>query len=311
MLVQSRVNVFYAIKVTGTKFFFFFIFAMIIGVSSVNFGFHQYLLPKILVTIFAAPVGIFLAFRINSGYGRWWWARKIWGELVVNSRSFGLYVTSLMTESGNATEEEKELHRQLIFGHMGFINALRLNLRKQSEQDWDNELWNRKINGQYLFSEDEIAKLKKKVNKSTNIMIIQAKKIASYFKNENPYKQVKLNEIIRENYFCQGKSELIKATVFPWGYGFYTRVLAWALAILFALSQVNSADIHHIIVVAIIGTAFITIEQVGRNLDNPFEDSFNDTPMSALCRLIEIDLLQQLDQVCDLKPILPTNGQLN
>ena len=51
-----------------------------------------------------------------------------------------------------------------------------------------------------------------------------------------------------------------------------------------------------IVLSAIISTIFITIEQVGRNLDNPFDNSFNDTPLSALCRSIEIDSLEQLGQ---------------
>ena len=41
---------------------------------------------------------------------------------------------------------------------------------------------------------------------------------------------------------------------------------------------------------------FIMIECVGSELRNPFENQINDTPMSALCLVIERDLRQLLDQ---------------
>lgn len=59
-----------------------------------------------------------------------------------------------------------------------------------------------------------------------------------------------------------------------------------------------------------ISTTFVTIEQVGRNLDNPFDQSFNDTPMSALCRSIEIDLLEQLGEIRT-EPLQEVDGVLS
>ncbi len=96
-----------------------------------------------------------------------------------------------------------------------------------------------------------------------------------------------------------------------WGYVYYTKMLVRMLAAIIIFSQVNSFSVSGTVLVSFIATVFLTIEQVGRNLDNPFENAFNDTPLSTICRVIEIDLLQQIGQPCDLKPLEPVDGRLN
>lgn len=41
---------------------------------------------------------------------------------------------------------------------------------------------------------------------------------------------------------------------------------------------------------------FTTMEKVGSNSEDPFEGRINDVPMTALCKTIEIDLKDMLDE---------------
>ena len=81
-------------------------------------------------------VGIFLVFRFNEAYQRWWEARIIWGSIVNYSRSFSRQVVTLLTPdrvpSIKSDDEAKALHKQLVYRHLAFINALRLHLRQQN-----------------------------------------------------------------------------------------------------------------------------------------------------------------------------------
>ena len=47
-----------------------------------------------------------------------------------------------------------------------------------------------------------------------------------------------------------------------------------------------------------------------READDPFDNQPNDTPMTALCRTIEIDLKQQLGETDVPEPLRPVNGIL-
>lgn len=46
----------------------------------------------------------------------------------------------------------------------------------------------------------------------------------------------------------------------------------------------------------LISWIFTTIEIVGDNSEDPFENYINDVPMTAICRNIEIDLREMLDE---------------
>lgn len=46
----------------------------------------------------------------------------------------------------------------------------------------------------------------------------------------------------------------------------------------------------------LISWIFTTMEIVGDNSEDPFEGRINDVPMTALCRTIEIDLRDMLDE---------------
>ena len=54
------------------------------------------------ISIIGIAVAFYLGFKNNSSYDRTWEARKIWGSIVINSRSFGMAVVSLVNG------EEKE-----------------------------------------------------------------------------------------------------------------------------------------------------------------------------------------------------------
>jgi putative membrane protein len=315
MLINNKLNVHFALKVTGKKFIMFLLFAFLIGYLSRFPIIHDIILfSPSLLAILGSGVGVFLAFRINSGYDRWWEARKIWGEMVNVSRSFGMSVTAMITNGKFSTisDEEKVLQKQLIYRHIGFVNSLRLHLRQNSEKEWKTDLWERKVNNMALVSTEERLALQQQFNIPAQILQKQSQEISAFFDGnpEKEFRYLKLIGLLETFYNIQGKSERIKNTVFPWGYAFYTHRLVWLMSILIPFGFIDNISPQSIFLSAVISTTFVTIEQVGRNLDNPFNNSFNDTPLSTLCRSIEIDLLEQLgEQRTD--PLQAEGGVLN
>jgi len=311
MLIDSRYNVYKLAQVTGAKFLAFLAASAAVGYVAATLDVERFLFPTQIVGIFVAAVSIFLAFRINVGYSRWWLAREVWGGLVNESRSLGLFAVTMLRSGDIPTEAERERHRRITYRHIGFINALRLQLRRQDPADWETEIWERRINGRPLFSADEMARLKASANVATQVIALQGEDIAGYFDHSGDRRQVRMSVILRELYIRQGQSEAIKNTVLAWGYVYYTKILTWVLAVTVVFSQLNGHSVAGTALVACIATIFLTIEQVGRNLDNPFENTFNDTPLSSLCRSIEIDMLQQIGEPCDLAPLAPMDGRLD
>ncbi len=108
-------------------------------------------------------ISIFLAFRFSEAYSRWWEARKLWGQLVSASRTFGRQVRVLLTDSrihaiSNASEAKK-LHEELIYRQIAYVNALRLTLRRGTKLDSGETRWDELTT--YL-SEEELDAVRKK-----------------------------------------------------------------------------------------------------------------------------------------------------
>lgn len=53
--------------------------------------FHQEWMeqPSLPVSLIGSALALFMGFRSNSAYARWWEARTLWGAITNNCRSFG------------------------------------------------------------------------------------------------------------------------------------------------------------------------------------------------------------------------------
>lgn len=56
-------------------------------------------------TFFGAVLGIFLVFRTNTAYDRWWEGRKLWGQLVNDSRNFAIKLRACVQASVDSKRE--------------------------------------------------------------------------------------------------------------------------------------------------------------------------------------------------------------
>lgn len=80
---------------------------------------------------------------------------------------------------------------------------------------------------------------------------------------------------------------------------FHTHKFVWLVATLISFSLIQTDHSFDPIAIAaetLLAFVFVTIERLGSELRDPFENRANDTPMSAICCSIEIDLLQQLGE---------------
>ena len=97
------------------------------------------LLPGLPVAVVGGAIGIFVSFRTNSAYDRWWEGRKLWGSLVNTSRSFARQILTLLGPQPGAHDEAHDpvalraLHIELVHRVVAFVHALRLALRNEDD----------------------------------------------------------------------------------------------------------------------------------------------------------------------------------
>src|SRR5688500_598730 len=69
-------------------------------------------------------LGLFLVFRTNSAYDRWWEGRRLWGGLVNSTRNFALKLNAYVPKGNH---EDREYFAKMI---PNFVFAVKENLRK-------------------------------------------------------------------------------------------------------------------------------------------------------------------------------------
>ena len=232
-------------------------------------------LPFGIVAMLATALAIFLAFRNNSAYDRWWEARKIWGGIVNSSRSFGRQVISLTSMSQEPSENIATFQKELIYRHIAWINALRLQLRRETV--WD-EL-------KPLLDPTEFDWMMQRQNHATQLVQKQALRIAAG-RRENLIVEARYLEILDETltslYDLQGKAERIKNTPLARQYDYFPRVFLFLFVTLLPsgmITELEKVDSSWMVIplATVVSYVFYILMRVGEFNEDPFEGRFSDT----------------------------------
>ncbi|MGB5809730.1 MAG: bestrophin family ion channel [Polyangiales bacterium] len=262
------------------------------------------------VGLLATVVGIFLMFRFNEAYQRWWEARILWGALVNESRSFAREINTLVTPERvprlTSPDEARAVRTELVYRQIAICNALRLSLRRQ--ESWDELA--------PFLRPGELEEVKGYVNKPTQLNRRQADRLAEIIGTDTSQQVLlmQFDSTLNRLYDIQGGCERIKNTAFPDEVRLASKLMVWITALAVPVAFLNPIQ-NEVTPIELVGAvvivlSFMVVEQLGASLKNPFENEPNDTPMTALCRTIEIDLRQQLGETDLPAPVEPERGVL-
>ena len=74
------------------------IWSSIVVILYKEVGLHWIKIPWIPLSLIGTAVAFYLGFKNNSAYERTWEARKIWGAIVNDSRTWGIMSRDFITE---------------------------------------------------------------------------------------------------------------------------------------------------------------------------------------------------------------------
>ena len=273
---------------------------------------YLYLVLKLPINITYLPLGtigiaaaFMVGFRNNASYDRYWEARKIWGEVVNNSRKWGTQILGFVTPNKqNELEDSRipQLRQELIYRQIAWAHALGYHLRRLPR--WESL-------APYLNAK-ELAWLMDRRNKPTQILRVQAERLRDLAEEGlyDTFRHCALAETVGTFYELQGKCERIKDTPFPRQYAESSRILVWIFVLLMPFGFVEDFGWLTIPFGVLAGEAFAAMEAVGELTEHPFDFLDTDVPMLALGRTIEIDLREMLNEKDLPDPLEPVNNVL-
>lgn len=261
-----------------------FLFDLTVSLLYTSVGFTFLALPTLPLAMIGGALSIFLAFRNNSAYDRWWEARTLWGSLVNNARTFTRQVLTLIDGEGNGRPDE--YHHALVKWQIAYVHALRCHLRRQNPFP---EL------GRMLESE-AVQELRDQKNVPAAMLLQAGQTLREAFQEGrmDSYRWMALDRTLSELCNIQGACERIKNTPLPRQYEYFPRVIVGAYCVLLPFGLVDGLGLITPVASTLISFIFIVLETIGKDIENPFENTVHDTPMSSLSRMIEINLRQNI-----------------
>jgi putative membrane protein len=271
-----------------------FVVACAVTVESYVTGGVKHDLSVVPFTLISLALGVFLGFRNNTSYDRYWEGRKLWGRLVNDARSIARLTLHLMAPDATPTAQldatgTLALQRELIYRTIAYVHALRMHLR--------NELLEPAELAPFLRA-DELEALPVQRNVPLMILtsisaVVQKARRAGVLRHRDVHLlEAQLNDLCD----VQGGCERIKNTPIPWSYTvlMHSIVAAYCFALPFGL--IATVQLATPLVVALIAYAFLGLDAVGDELEEPFGNDVNDLPLSTLSRMIEVNLRQMLGE---------------
>jgi putative membrane protein len=305
MIVTKSANLWTLVRYIGRPLASLFIFDLAVVVGYVFLGWNWVGQPEIPVSIFGGVIGVLTSFRNTSAYARWWEARTIWGAIVNNSRSFAREVLSMIAASGVGEEPTGEvcaMKRRLVLLQVAYVHALRNQLRDLPVQP--------ELTG--LIPEQEIESLSAQANPALAIQQKIALLVAECHRQGwiDSIQWASLDRTLSSLMDSQGACERINSTPMPRQYDMFIRRFIGMYCLVLPLGMVESLRLLTPIGSTFVGFIFLALDQIGRDLEDPFENLPHDIAMTAITRNIEINLKQMIGEKDLPEPLAPVNGVL-
>lgn len=248
-------------------------------------------MPISIPAFIGTAISVLLSFNVNQSYDRWWEARKIWGAIVNDSRSFVLQLQSFVSPG------QERAVRQLSLRHIAWCYSLGQSLRGLDPKE----------NIQHLISEEDFNELDQHSNKPLGLLQQNALQVAS-LKNEghlSEFFHVQINTSLVRFSDSMGMAERIKSTVFPTTYRLFLHFMIYLFVVTLSISLGEIDSIFEIPLLVVISMSFFLLEKTARYMQDPFDNKVTDTAMSTIARNIHIHIFQLLKEKDIPNPLPP------
>ncbi|PPU77623.1 hypothetical protein XcuCFBP2542_05185 [Xanthomonas cucurbitae] len=252
--------------------------------------------PALPLTIFGSALALFLGFRANSTYQRWWEGRVLWGQMINASRNLARLSVSILS-----APEAAALGRTIARRQVAYVNALRCQLRRLPvAMALESHL-----------EADEAAAAMTRTNVANGLLdstgrdVEQARR-AGWI---DSIQQASVERILVDIANAQGGMERLKNTPLPYQYRFYPTLFTRLFCAALPIGLVETLQYATPVGSTLAGLMFLAVLKIGDELVDPFANTIHDLPLDSMCRTVEIDALQAIGETTP-GPVQPVDGVL-
>lgn len=250
-------------------------------------------------TLLGIALSLFLGFRNNASYQRWWEARTLLGQLVYESRSLTRQVTSFIDEKAVGA---KETQRRMVYLNIAFAHAMRHRFRNSSP--WAEV--------EAYIAPEHHESMRRAGNLPEYILRLLGQELG-HCRRESLTSDLMIQNMdnrVSSLTVVLSACERIHNTPLPFAYTLLVHRTTYLYCFLLPFGLATSLGWVTPLVCGIIAYTFFGLDALNEEITDPFGEEPNHLPLTTITRAIEINLLEALGET-DLPPqITPDNGYL-
>jgi ion channel-forming bestrophin family protein len=255
-------------------------------------------LTPIPFTLIGLALAIFLGFRNTASYDRWWEGRKLWGELVIRTRSLGRLIVNHVRPAGDDAGHNNEQSRIMVRRLIAFAYVLKHHLRGTTDDQ-----------SQAYLSDDDVLAVAASVNVPDRLLRLLSRDVAALAASGrlDPMLVAQMEDNLTALAGVQAGCERIRHTPLPFSYSLLLHRTAYLYCFALPFGLVDTTGFMTPFVVGLVSYTFFGLDAIGDEIEEPFGLLHNDLPLEAMCRRVEIDLLEATGEVDLPAPLQPVD----
>lgn len=232
-------------------------------------------------SLMGVALAIFLGFRINASYDRYWEARKQWGSVLVEARNLARQSLTLIAPAQDV--------RPFVLGLIGFATTMRNQLRGQPAT----------AQTEGLLPQDLRAQLTHARSAPTLVLLwlgrwLQESRQAH---PQEPMLTHKMESSLDALSLALGSCERIANTPLPFTYSVILHRSAYIYCTLLPFGLVDTIGLMTPLVVTFVSYTFFALEALSDEIEEPFGLAGNDLALDAIVAGINASLREMLGEV--------------
>lgn len=216
-------------------------------------------------------LGLFLVFRTNSSYDRWWEGRKLWGSFVNNTRNFAHKLNAFLDQNDS---ENRRWFRLMI---PNLVFSVKEHLRKGV-----------KLSELEATDDNFFPDLQKFVHVPNRLSSMIYSRVNELYTRKvlSGDQLFLLDKELKEFSDILGACERIKNTPIPYSYSMYIKQFIFIYVITLPMAFVTTSGYLTVPIVVLITFVLLSVELIAEEIEDPFGRDINDLPTDELAEKI-------------------------
>jgi putative membrane protein len=246
-------------------------------------------------SLLGIALSVFLGFRANACYDRWWEARKHWGALITAARTLARQSAMLDSRTDIA---EPATRRRVIDLAIAFSHALVSHLRPGHA----TAIADRLIPG-------DLAETHARSGNRPDMLLRELSRIVIAANTKGQISDIQLQMLdatVQQMGAAQASCERIRQTPVPFGYSLLLHRTAHLFCLLLPFGFTDLLGWATPFTSTLIAYTFFGLDALSDELEDPFGTGLNALPINALATTIEINLREAMgetDLPADPRPV--------